>query len=219
MPESSAAEAPENCPLCGGAGQLFWQDKNRPYRRCVTCLLVFVPPDYHLSREAEHQVYLQHQNDPGDAGYRRFLSRIYLPVRERIPQDARGLDYGSGPGPTLSVMFEESGAAMALYDPFFAPDRTTLGGEYDFVTASEVVEHFRQPGRDFRQMWRCLKPGGFLGIMTKRVQNLSAFQKWHYILDPTHVAFFSRETFEWLAGEWGSEAEFVDKDVVLFRKK
>jgi len=35
--------------------------------------------------------------------------------------DLHGLDYGCGPGPTLSVMLREKGFKMADYDPFFKP--------------------------------------------------------------------------------------------------
>ena len=59
---------------------------------------------------------------PMIARYREFLSRLEHPPNvPKLPAAAEGLDFGSGPGPTLSVMLEEQGYRMSLYDPFFAP--------------------------------------------------------------------------------------------------
>ncbi len=108
---------------------------------------------------------------------------------------------------------------MTLYDPFFAPDDSTLTNEtYDFITASEVVEHLHHPKQTFEILWACLKPGGLLGIMTKQVIDLPMFSQWHYKQDPTHVCFFSKDTFAWLAHHWQAEYRIIGKDVVLFSK-
>lgn len=107
---------------------------------------------------------------------------------------------------------------MAIYDHFYAPDTQPLECSYDFITASEVVEHLHQPGCELERLWSCLKPNGWLGIMTKRVIDQQAFTTWHYKNDPTHVCFFSVETFEWLAKRWGATLIFPEKDVVLLKK-
>jgi len=139
-------------------------------------------------------------------------------VLERLTPHSQGLDFGSGPGPTLSVMFEEAGHSMELYDPFYAPELKPLQRKYDFVTASEVVEHLHHPRRDLDRLWKCVKPNGLLGIMTKRVTDQKAFSCWHYKNDPTHVSFFSVETFRWLADVWQATSSVCGADVVLFRK-
>ena len=128
------------------------------------------------------------------------------------------VDFGSGPGPALSVMFEEIGHAMELFDMFYAPDTKPLQQQYDFVTASEVVEHLHHPRRELDMLWSCLKSAGWLGIMTKRVIDREAFSRWHYKNDPTHVLFFSIETFRWLADHWGARLSVHADDVVLFEK-
>ena len=97
------------CPLChiwGGVD--YYVDDSRKYRQCETCNLVYVPNRYYLSSKAEKAVYDLHQNSPDDPEYRRFLSRLFIPMMGRINPKSRGLDFGSGPGPTLSVMFEEA---------------------------------------------------------------------------------------------------------------
>lgn len=207
------------CPLCKRAnGEPFFQDAQRDYVRCPECLLVFVPPHYFLSPEKEKAEYDKHENSAGDPGYRRFLGRMFEPLNRLLPAKSHGLDFGSGPGPTLSVMFEESGHLMAIYDPFYAPDLGPFSQTYDFITATEVVEHLHDPHKEFDRLWSCLRPGGYLGIMTKRVLGGTEFSNWHYKNDPTHVCFFSAETFEWLAQHWGAKLDFVGNDVVIFSK-
>lgn len=206
------------CPLCQTAeGVLFYQD-SCAYFRCPTCFLVFVLPHQFLSPEAEKLVYDQHQNSPDDPEYRRFLGRLFEPVAQRLAPYSSGLDFGSGPGPTLSVMFAEAGHRMSIYDPFYAPEISPLHQQYDFITASEVVEHLHQPRQELDRLWSCLKPNGVLGIMTQWVTSSDTFPHWYYKNDPTHVCFFSVATFQWLADYWQATMTLHEKDVVLFTK-
>jgi 2-polyprenyl-3-methyl-5-hydroxy-6-metoxy-1,4-benzoquinol methylase len=179
---------------------------------------VFVPPRYYLSRQEEKTEYDRHQNRPDDPGYRQFLSRLFRPLQERLLPGSQGLDFGSGPGPTLSEMLTEAGHDVALYDPYYAQDPAVLTRRYDFITASEVVEHLHQPGPQLDRLYRLLRPCGLLGIMTKRVLDRAKFAGWHYKNDPTHVCFFSEATFVWLARKWNAHLDIVAPDVVLIRK-
>lgn len=207
------------CPLCQSEDVLdFHKDKRRKYLRCKNCYLVFVPREFHLSKKEEKARYDIHQNSQDDTGYRKFLSRIFEPMNSKIPPNSLGLDFGSGPGPTLSVMFEEVGHKMNIYDIYFADDKSVLEKKYDFITASEVVEHLKKPMNELGRLWDCLKSGASLGIMTKMVLNKKALSKWHYITDMTHISFFSIDTFEWMGEYFKSKPEFVDKDVVIFKK-
>ncbi|MEX0741223.1 MAG: class I SAM-dependent methyltransferase [Phycisphaeraceae bacterium] len=170
-----------------------------------------------MGRADEKRVYDQHENDPADAGYRRFLDRLAQPLLGKLTRGMAGLDYGCGPGPTLSVMLEEAGMRMAVYDPYYAPDRSVLGKRYDFVTCTEVVEHFNRPAESWAELVGLLKPGGWLGVMTKRVIDRERFEQWHYKNDPTHVSFYSEATFAWIAERFGLGLEVVGQDVVIFR--
>ena len=179
---------------------------------------MFVPPAHHVSAEREKAEYDLHKNSPEDPGYRRFLSRLFEPIQGKLEPGSFGLDFGCGPGPTLSVMFEEAGYRMAIYDAFYVPDDHVFSERYDFITATEVAEHLHRPGFDLERLWECLKPGGCLGLMTKQVRSREAFGGWHYKNDITHVCFFSREAFEWLANRWGARLEFHGEDVILLTK-
>ncbi|BDY06922.1 class I SAM-dependent methyltransferase [Ferrimonas sp. YFM] len=208
-----------HCPLCQHhQTQHYHQDKKRHYFQCARCELVFADPNALLPPSAEKHQYDQHQNDPADQGYRRFLSRVAQPLMQRLAPGSQGLDFGCGPGPTLSLMLEEAGHSVALYDPYFHPDRAPLRSHYDFVTCTEAIEHFYRPGREWQLLLELVRPGGTLALMTKLVKDRQAFANWHYKNDPTHVSFFSRTTFEFLAQRDDLTVEFIGNDVVLLQK-
>lgn len=214
---------PTCCPLCGqsqpGNTPLFARDRRRDYRRCQNCLLVWVPPAFFLSPEREKAEYDLHDNSTDDPGYRRFLSRLADPLMRYLDAGAKGLDFGCGPGPALATMLEERSCRVSLYDIFYYPDRRVLQGHYDFITATEVVEHLHRPGEELARLWELLRPGGVLGIMTKRVSDREAFLGWHYRNDPTHVCFFSAETFDWWASHYGAGLELPGADTALLFKR
>lgn len=213
--------APANCcPLCQHVdGQLYSQDKRRQYWRCPVCLLIYADPATLLAAEAELSIYQQHQNDPTDPRYRAFLNKLAAPLQQKLAGgNLQGLDFGCGPGPTLSLMLSEMGHQMAIYDPYFADDPQVLTQQYDFICATEVIEHFYQPACEWQLWLDLLKPGGWLGLMTKMTDKVTDFSQWHYKNDPTHVSFFSRHTFDFLASRDGFSVEIIEPDVILMQK-
>lgn len=208
------------CPLCHGFACDHWhQDVRREYQRCRHCQLVFVPPEFHLGAEDEKAVYDLHQNDSNDEGYRHFLNRVTEPLLQRLPARAAGLDFGCGSGPVLAAMLESTGRRVVLHDKFYCPNPVALQAQYDFVTATEVVEHLSDPRSVFQTLYDLLRPGAWLAIMTKRVRNQAAFSHWHYIRDLTHIAFYSDATFGWIAGRWQFDLTLCGPDVVLLQKR
>ena len=208
-----------HCPLCLGESIAnFHRDQKRDYLSCFDCHLVFVPSAQHLSPTAEKAIYDLHQNQTDDPGYRHFLSRLATPLLGRLQARTTGLDYGCGPGPLLAQMMTEHGHQVSLYDPFYADEARVLQGRYDFVTCTEVVEHFRQPQAEFQRLFGLLKPAGLLGIMTKLVINAEAFSRWHYKNDLTHVSFFSEATLQWLAEQYHCGLNIISKDVIIFQR-
>jgi hypothetical protein len=196
----------------------YFEDKRRAYLQCQQCELVFVKPEQRLEAKEEKAHYDLHENDPSDAGYRRFLSRIADPLTDKISSNSQGLDFGCGPGPTLSIMLEEAGHTMELYDIYYHPEASVLEKTYDFMTATEVIEHLYHPDKVWQQWLNLVKPKGWIGLMTKLVIDVDAFAGWHYKNDPTHVVFFSRQTFQFLAERDKLELEFFGNDVILLRK-
>jgi 2-polyprenyl-3-methyl-5-hydroxy-6-metoxy-1,4-benzoquinol methylase len=207
------------CPLCADpAPRRYHRDRRRAYLQCPECALVFVPPEFHLDPGAEKAEYDLHRNEVDDPGYRRFLARLAEPLLARLPEGSNGLDFGCGPGPALAALLTEAGCTVRLYDIFYYPDENALAGPYQFVTATEVVEHLQAVGSELDRLWAALEPAGYLGVMTKLVRNPEAFASWHYKNDPTHVCFFSDQTWRWWARRKGAELQRFGADVALLRK-
>lgn len=213
----TAARAP--CPLCDARHTRgFAEVDGKHYHRCDRCCLTFLDPAQRPSREIERATYDQHRNDPADPRYRAFLNRLVEPLRSHLEPGMVGLDFGCGPGPTVSAMLAGHGIRVVDYDPFYRPSPGALEQRYDFVTCTEVVEHLHAPGRELATIDRLLKPGGWLGVMTEMLEDDAGFATWWYRRDPTHVAFFRRETMAWIAARFGWQASFPARTVTLFHK-
>lgn len=204
------------CVVCRApATDPFVTVDGRDYRRCGTCAATFLEPAQRLSLAAECAHYDQHRNAVGDPGYRRFLNRLASPLLAVLAPGSSGLDYGCGPGPALAAMLEEQGHRVAVYDPYFHPDQAALNGSYDFITCSEVVEHFHDPAAEFDRLGRLLRSGGVLAVMTCFQSDDDRFAAWHYRRDPTHVVFYRVETLRHIAVDRGWKCEVPVKDVAL----
>ena len=207
------------CPLCNyNLTESFYRDSYREYLKCSNCDFVFVPKIYHLSENGERARYDSHNNNPEDDRYRNFLSQLLSPLQERIPKNASGLDFGSGPGPTLSLMLEECGYSVDLYDKFYAKNDIVFEKQYDFITASEVVEHLRQPFVELSRLMGLLKSNGVLAIMTQILTPQKDFEQWYYKNDPSHIGFFSEKALNCLAQKWQAELYVISERVVMFKK-
>lgn len=203
---NSASNPP--CPLCFAAAQPFFSDKNRDYCNCSVCSLVFVPIKQQLSPEEEKRRYLEHNNDPEDIRYQRFLWPVARAVLQNHSAPAHGLDFGCGTGSPLASMLEKHHLNMDVYDPFFAPDAKVFEKKYDFITCTEVVEHMNAPRKDIMRMWNMLSPGGGLYIKTQFRIPDHDFAGWSYTRDNTHITFFTEDTMKWLA-------EFLSAGITL----
>lgn len=209
----------ETCPLCFSQQTAdFFSDNKREYLQCNHCKLVFVPKRFHLNNEQEKAEYDKHQNSVDDFGYRNFLSRLATPLMDELESEANGLDFGCGKGPALMAMFEEQGFNMQGYDLYYRNDTSVLGSCYDFITLTEVIEHLASPNSLLKQLWAILNERGNLGVMTKLVIDKEAFAKWHYKNDPTHIAFYSVATFEFMADWLNAGLKQVASDAIILFK-
>ncbi len=207
------------CPLCKTTNSSkFYKEKFREYLRCLSCDFVFVPKMYHLSDAEEKSRYDTHNNDPNDHRYRHFLSQLLVPLLERIQQKSNGLDFGSGPGPTLSLMLEECGHSVDLYDKFYANDISVFEKKYDFITATEVVEHLSEPMEEISRLSGILNNQGYLAVMTQILTSQIEFSSWYYKNDPSHIGFFTKKSLNFLASYLNIEVSFVSERVIFFKK-
>jgi len=147
-----------------------------------------------------------------------FLSKLFNPLKLKLKPEAKGLDFGCGPGPALAEMFLEEGFEMDIYDPFFYKDGHIFSKTYDFITCTETIEHFFEPAKEIKRLDKMLTKQGILGLMTTFLSDEKGFEQWYYRKDPTHVVFYRPRTFEIIANMMGWAYEVPEKDVVLFTK-
>ncbi|GAB4187393.1 MAG: class I SAM-dependent methyltransferase [Simkaniaceae bacterium] len=208
------------CLLCQSRSDTFSQDKKREYKHCKHCDLIFVPLKYHLSPSQEKKEYDQHENDSSDCKYRNFLNQALIPLEKYLIPGMQGLDFGSGPGPTLHLMLEEKGYLMKHYDPFFAPHDSLLHTQYDFVTSTEVVEHFNHPQKSWSLLASLVKKGGYLAVVTLFWDSVikANFSTWWYKNIPSHVVFYFYKTLGWIGKSFSLHLIYAKNRVAVFQK-
>ena len=204
------------CPLCSSREpRNFFADTR--YFECPSCKLRFVLPQFHLSIEEEVKRYKLHDHPESDPGYENYLRPLYDCLCARFAPPARGLDFGSGPASVLGKTLVQAGFKITSYDPFFAPQLSSLSSAYDFTFAAEVTEHFKMPGDEFKKLRTLTKVSGALGIMTQLYDGVD-FANWYYRCDPTHISFYSRATFHWIQKHfgWNHVEIYGNKTIILF---
>lgn len=209
-----------HCPVCAAAStRPLLEVGERAYHRCEQCEATFLDPRQRPTQAEAEALYRLHRNAVDDPAYRGFLARLVTPLLARLAPGSEGLDYGCGPGPALAAMLEEAGHRVTLYDPLFFDQPAALARRYDFVTLSEVAEHFHEPRLEFERLGQYLRPGGWLAVMTRFQTDDRRFAGWHYRRDPTHVVFYRERTFRLLAASQGWACEIPRADVALMRKR
>lgn len=208
------------CLLCQSSDvSPYFQEATRSYFQCQTCNLVFVPEQYHLTQQEEKTEYDKHENDPLDIGYQNFLARTTKPLFKLLSPQAKGLDFGCGSAAAISHMAKAQGIDVVNYDLYYFNHPELLETQYDFITMTEVIEHLAEPNEILKVIAQALKKYGIFAVMTKRVIDKTRFATWHYKNDPSHIAFYSEKTFEWIAKRMNWRLQIVDKDVVFFHKE
>lgn len=207
------------CPLCQHSQtRKLHQDKKRSFFLCETCGLTFADASSHLPPAAEKQRY----GRAGIAAKQKPLSQFILPLLTQLQTQhvggLTGLNFGRILDNSSLTTIEAAGHTLKQYDPFFAPDHQVLKQEYDFVCCYRVFEHFQHPLKEWNLLSRLVTPGGWLAISTPLLTELTGFAKWHYKSNLTHVSFYQRQTFEYLASHSDFALLFAAKDLVLMQK-
>lgn len=207
-----------NCPLCTTDVKKIVEAGSRRLHECRHCRLVFAEPAARLTPHELRKRYLLHENTIENKGYCDFLDQVIRLAKPHLTPGSQGLDFGCGPGPTLSKLIRADGFVMTDYDPIFF-DRPLIP-PYDFIFSTECFEHFEEPKKDITHVTSLLREGGVLALMTELWDNSKDFKKWPYAADLTHVSFYSRETMTYISQTFDLAPLTDDgKRVFIFRKK
>ena len=214
------------CRVCSSVTVPFFEQNNRNYERCTHCFLIQLRRMECPRLDDEKAEYMLHNNDPYDPRYRRFLQGVTQAMIQWLRREKRAspniLDFGSGTGPTISVVLGEEGWKVDNYDPLFSPDRRLLEKKYDVISSTEVVEHFYDPRASWALLFSLLKKDGCLVVMTQasdRYSTSETFARWRYIRERSHVAFYHTKTMEWLAQNHGMHLSVVSPNIFWFSKE
>jgi len=181
--------------------------------------LVFLDPSSVLSEEKEFSHYQLHQNNPNDLNYRAFLNPAFQAVQQFVKESSSGLDFGCGPGPTLSIMLEEAGHTMQIYDKYFHDDKSSLSQKYDFITCTEVIEHISPLNIFLVQLISMLKPKAHLIVMTNCRDDKTVFSTWYYRQDPTHISFLNSKTAQVISEQYDLSLLQISTNLLVFQKR
>jgi len=208
------------CPLCLNSESFAVVDgaESKAYRECKKCRLIFTESRFQPSKKSEKSRYLTHNNGIQYKGYVNFLNQAIEPTLPLLTQKMKGLDFGCGPEPTLSVILEQKGFSCDNYDPIFFPDMP--GSAYDFIFATECFEHFFFPAKEVQSIKNLLNPEGILVVMTETWKSTTTFSTWYYAKDSTHVSFYHHQTFDFIATKFGfTRLESNNERVMILQKK
>ena len=205
-----------NCPLCESTNNpIFSYCHNKHYFRCSNCSLIYLDEQFYLSEEDENKVYDNHQYDSDVSGPQNFLNRLAIPLNSFLDKNSKGLDFGCGANPILSLMLEREGHQMENYDKFYHDDHSVFSNKYQFIVMTEVIEHLKKPNEVLGNLNKLLLAPSLIGVMTKLFNEDTVFENWYYPLDPTHIIFLSDQTINWVASEYDKKILYTDHDNVV----
>lgn len=210
-----------NCTLCDiSDAKLIHKDPQNGslFYSCLDCGFIFRDRQFFLKFEDELKRYQHHQNDVNSVGYQNFLMPVVDEVLKLCKSDQKGLDYGCGASSVVVHLLKNKGYDILGYDPFFHPQDNLLKKQFDYITCTEVIEHFKNPQLDFRNMANLVKSGGKLLVKTSLTDDVADFANWHYHRDPTHVGFFNHKSLQKVAEVTGLSLQKITPEFIVFNK-
>lgn len=211
-----------SCPLCSSQGNEFYrlEKKKRFFYSCSNCSLIFQSRETCLSEEDEKARYEQHENTLENAGYRQWLESFIQDAFLPWYKEGNILDFGSGPSPALTELLKEQSYPVFSYDPYFSPV-WPADHPYHMFLVCEVLEHIKDPLKEFRKLYDQAAEDGILSLKTQFLPNFEreSFRGWWYKEDPTHICFYSPRSLKVLGELSGWNLIFHDQKSLAIYKK
>lgn len=226
------------CPICESDAIKFFLEKNnfRIYR-CDECALFFVWPapedleqiyseNYFKKNQESEFGYVDYESDK--AAMRSVFERA-LDELENLSEGRRIFDVGAATGYFLDLAagrgWQTAGSEISEYAGSIARDKghnIFLGHlasvddsqSHDVITMWDVLEHLARPHDYLSKISRMLEPRGLLLINTIDGGSVWARlmgKRWHAILPPEHLHYFSIESLKKLLERHGFEILVIRK--------
>ncbi|MFT7824020.1 MAG: class I SAM-dependent methyltransferase [Sulfurimonas sp.] len=211
-----------DCLICGHDTNRFIDEKSSiTYYCCPYCQCISKSREHFKTIPEQKERYDLHENNPENEGYQAYFRRFLDDILPQVGHPETALDFGCGESSLLADMLAGEGIACDYYDPIYYPENMEDGKKYELIVSTEVFEHLHHPKAVFASLLKRLKDGGYMALQTQfHPNNIEAFKKWYYPLDPTHIVFFTPHTFCVLCEMYG--CEFIGangKNIVIIRKK
>jgi SAM-dependent methyltransferase len=219
--------------------------------RCEACFYSFVADpwtdfaeiysrDYYHGRGADPSVdYVFELENPSSTVRIYEWQGILKAVKSliHINEDTRWLDFGCGNGGLVRHCLDKAGCqAVGFEEGWIAPVAREKGipimneqelvsaeGQFDVVTAIEVLEHSTTPLETLRRIRRMLRPGGLFLYTTGNAERYRRnLLKWSYFVPEMHVGLFEPRTLETALKLTGFRPEFKSllpgyTDIIRFK--
>lgn len=185
---------------------------------CEHCDLIFREPASFPDWGRQKVRYDQHNNSLDDKRYLEYFQQFIVPLKKHLDEAGlrQGLDWGAGPGPALAQELRKLNFEIVNYDPIYFPDMPK--GLFDFVTTTEVIEHFQTPFESLSEVLDFVKEKGVFAGMTNFHSGPEHFSSWWYAKDDTHVCFYSEKTFDWIEAKWNLRRLHLRSPIFIFQK-
>tara|TARA_Y100000034_G_scaffold135540_1_gene207900 strand:+ start:3762 stop:4667 length:906 start_codon:yes stop_codon:yes gene_type:complete len=208
------------CPLCGSMQEklLFMKDSFKIVA-CKKCELVYVNP--RMKKQALEKAYNANNISPMDyyqeseiGDKKAFGKRLKL-IERFIKGKGKMLDVGCNVGTFLEVA-KESGWDCVGIDvnrgvandcakkgiKFFATtiEKAKFKKEFfDVIILNDVLEHVHEPVNFMQSVYKLLKKGGIVFLVTPNIKSLTAKvlrKRWHHLKPDEHLTYFSLNTLK-----------------------
>lgn len=178
--------------------------------------MIVKDPSHHPNEAAERRRYELH-SPVADDGFVGILDRFLAEYADPFVLGGTALDYGCGRTGALLGLLAKRGFSAVGYDPLFFPDPAPLARRYGLVTATEVVEHFRDPLAAWARLASLVAAKGVLAVSTRMVP--PDFAGWWYRRDETHLTFYTPASLALLGRRFGLSVLATDaRTAIAFRR-
>ncbi|MEP6743255.1 MAG: class I SAM-dependent methyltransferase [bacterium] len=208
---SRTDESARVCPACRSAAGLRWGHKDDfEILSCLNCKTLYTSQLPGVDNCEDYDTYYHEDNLTAPDFISLRLDEI-LAEFAAYRQNGRLLDVGFGAGTLLEAARRAGWQSFGVevseravkhvrgmgFEVFAGTLQEAAYPEnyFDVVTASEVLEHVRDPPAVLREIARILRPGGLLWLTTPHGRGASAKMlgvKWSTVSPPEHLQLFSR---------------------------
>jgi len=227
------------CPICGSDKNKFFCEKNN-YKIyfCFRCRAGFVWPVPETSKDLYSESYFINDDKVSEFGYTDYekdkesMKGIFVSYLKKIEQITKGrklIDIGAATGYFLDLAKERNWETFGIELSEYAASRAgekghkmidgrligeNINEKFSAVTMWDVLEHFNDPKNEIRKAGRLLEAGGVLLLNTIDFGSLSSRlmgRRWHLIVPPEHLFYFSRKSLFLLLESSGFKIIAVEK--------